>query len=311
MSQILYPVIVVALGYLLARFGNGVDERPFAAACAYIFIPALLFRQAFGQHPEGELFFPISVFYVCHTAILFLAALAIRFWLPSFRELFSTVLLNLFVTSLLGLRILQNESAVSIQSSQAMNVTVFNHSIIFSTLCAVLAKTGVRFPKRAFSFLATPLFYAIFAGAALAFLRISLPTYLLYPVDKITLAAIPLSLLLAGVYIGRTRPSELAAALKEYAPALTAVLLLRLVVSPAAAWVVLSAMEIPEAAVTRSLVLAAGLPAGVFACALALIFSGKREAEFTLLCVILTSAASVATIPAIKLIFDWFPTDSL
>ncbi len=285
--QNLLPVMLLAgLGLLVRRLLH-VDPKPLSQVVFYVFSPALVFNLLIR--------IPFTLADMLHMAsfvVVLLAVLAGLAWI-----LARVLKLNRTMTSALILCVtFMNAGNLGLPITQLAfgQITLAWASVFFSTTAllsnsagAWIASVGRDSPLRALAGLAkVPAVYAIPLALVLNSAGTSLPPVVAVPAELLAAAAIPSMLLLLGMQLsGNGRPLRLGW--------LSLIAGLRLIVSPALAWVLAGALRLPPAAFQAG-VLEAAMPSAVLNSILATQFD--VEPEFVSSAILLTTVLSPLTL---------------
>lgn len=305
----LSPVLQIALpliGFVLARLLSRLDDRSLAAACLFVFLPAVIFRLSMGLAPLEHQFSFILFFMLFHTAVLFASALLLLNAFGAEPPLKHACLAAILIVSLTGLRRLQPLWPELSDGVQAVNTLIVFHLMIAATLGVFLCAGGDRWMKRFTTVLSTPYLYLFAIGIVLAGMKIELPYPWLESVDVLFSMAAPMALLIAGLMFGRHFHFLQIDQYLSMLPALGFCIIFRLIVSPLLALLIVLMMGIDDIHLKRALVLASAAPVGVFAAILAAFFMKPNEKRFSIVCVILCLAASYASTPLVEWAIDYY-----
>jgi predicted permease len=285
--QNLLPVMLLAgLGLLVRRLLH-VDPKPLSQVVFYVFAPALVFNLLI-RIP----FTLADMLRMASFVVVLLAILAGVAWI-----LARVLKLNRTMTSALILCVtFMNAGNLGLPITQLAfgQITLAWASVFFSTTAllsnsagAWIASVGRDSPLRALAGLAkVPAVYAIPLALVLHSAGTSLPPVVAVPVELLAAAAIPSMLLLLGMQLsGNGRPLRLGW--------LSLIAGLRLIVSPALAWVLAGAFRLPPAAFQAG-VLEAAMPSAVLNSILATQFD--VEPEFVSSAILLTTVLSPLTL---------------
>ncbi len=302
--KMIFPIAVIAIGLILVRCIERFDERSVAAVCLFIFIPALIFRQALGQSPETSQFSFVFFFVLFHTAILYLLAGKFLQYLELSPHIQCLYLINILIVGNAGLRQIPSWTGNPVEAAQSANTLFFYQLAILALLGIYLSGGYSRLSKNVSLILKTPLLYALLAGLILATAKTELPYNILGSIDFFHNAAVPLTLLLLGVIFGKyfyfTQLSEYSVLI----PGLAACLAFRLVVSPVLAMAVTLLMGMDNVTLQRVLIVESGAPTGIFAAVLISFYGKQNETRFTVICILLTLLFSYLTHPIIHILLN-------
>lgn len=230
--DIILPVFLIVLsGFLLERFGQ-LDFRTLTNTGLYLLAPSLVFSALMKREVPLDLAQNLFLFMLAYTAILTALAIGLGRALRMDRDArtalsLSTVFMNVGNFGLPLAYFAFGEPGLDVS---VLTFVIFN--LPLSTLAIVFAQ-GVGAPlwPAIRNTLTIPIFHAVFLAFALKGLGLGLPLFLLRPFDLMGQAAIPLMLIMLGMQLART---ELVAT-----PGfLTLAGTIRLLIAPAAAWLI-------------------------------------------------------------------------
>lgn len=288
---------VVLLGFILVRTVSKVDDRSLAAACLFIFTPVYFFQQALGQEVVSPRFSLLLFFFLFHTLGLLSVAYGVFKILNIGQQNRRLLLLNTLVAGFFWLQILQPFMGLPAQSGGILNALKFYNLILLSGVGIYLIGDQERFVSNLLRVFKTPLLYAGMLGLLFAGLKFPLPYAALDVFHKIQVACLPLGLLAVGVLLGRYVFFWEAAAYAGMFPSVLLCGVLRLVVSPLLAWMILRLMGIVDAGLQRALILMAGCPTGIMAGVLVSCYGRPNDKRFTVFCILISTLISLATLP--------------
>ena len=279
----LLPVMMLAgLGLILQRLLR-IDPRPLSQVVFYAFSPALVFNLLIKVPFEAGEMLRMAAF-----VVLVLAVLAGISWC-----LARALRLSRTMTSALMLCVMfMNAGNLGLPITQLAfgEETLAWATVFFSTMALAANSAGAWIAglgrtnagRSLLGLVRVPAVYAIPLALVLRAEGVSLPPLLALPVGLLAAATIPSMLLLLGMQLGRngrpTRPLLLG---------MTA--FLRLVVSPALAWVFAGLFRLPPAAAQAG-ILEAAMPSAVLASILASQYD--VEPEFVSGAILLTTVLS-------------------
>jgi len=307
-SKILLPVTIFLIGAILGRKIERLDDRSVSAMGLFAFLPFYFFRQAMSQTPAAHEFALILFFIFFHTLILFGAAYKIFQLLevnPRNRRL---LMINTLLISIFGMRFIQPLLGDPAEALQTVNIQIFYHALIFSTLGIFQMSNEVWAQDRFWSIFKNPLIYVLGLGLAVALFRPTVPYPVLEVMDAMHAVVYPLCLLVGGILFGKhVYFSEIGEYL-AFLPGLAACVFFRLIFSPLLAMGIVPLMYMNNAALERSLVLGSGMPTGLLACLLVSYYGKSHEKRFTIFCVVTTTLLHFLTLPLLEYLTDiWFP----
>lgn len=303
----LYPLLVVVVGFALARSIERLDERSLAAACLFAFMPVFVFSQSHEQPFRDSNFVFILFFMLFHTAALFLIVSQILYWFKMPARNRHLYLLNILLVSIFSLQGVQPSIGAPAQAVQAVSILLFFHLVLLTLVGIYLSADHPLVMQNLLSVAKSPLLYALILGLAFAPYEMS-SFEILTVIDSLVDTALHLSLLITGLVLGRYVFFLQAG---EYTVLLGGVgfcVLFRLIVSPALAVAITWLMGIDDIALQRAMILASGAPSGVLAVVLMSFYGRSNEKRFTVLNILISTLLSFLTLPLlVKLVDKWFP----
>jgi len=289
LQNVLWPIFaIIAIGYGMGKVG--LPSRPVARLTFWALTPALIFtslyRSAVRPAVFGRVFLFVLLFSLAMWGIAWLLGRALKLDHRST----AGIALTLIFTNCgnYGLPFLL--FSLGQEAFDLGIVYLVNQMILLSTLGILIASWGERFSPRSFlEVLKTPLLYTVAGGLALHESGFSLPEWLLRPLSMLSEATIPVLLLLLGLQLSQVKPGGV---LKEVGLASA----LRLALAPLLSWPLLALLGM-EGLLQTVMVLEASTPAAVNALLLALQYD--RDPELVSSIVLLTTVASVGTLPGL------------
>lgn len=228
--EIILPVfLIVFSGYLLERFGQ-LDFRTLTNTSLYLLSPSLVFSALMKREVPLDLALNLFFFMLVYTALMTALAAALGRSLKLDRDArtalsLSTVFMNVGNFGLPLVYFAFGDAGLDVS---ILTFVVFN--LPLSTLAIVMAQgSGAPLLPAIRNTLRIPIFHAVLLALALKGLDLTLPVFLLRPVDLMGQAAIPLMLIMLGMQLARTH-------LVATPGFLTLAGVLRLLVAPAVAW---------------------------------------------------------------------------
>lgn len=304
----LFPIAFVAIGIILGRNVQRLDDRSFSAVCLFAIAPFWFFRHSLSQLPFTNEFIFILFFVVFHTGALFLIAYKVFQYLDVSPRIHRLFLMNTVIVSTVALRQIQNLLGDPGTATQTINTIIFYHMLVFATLCIYLCEDERSSNEGIGRLLKTPLIYALAGGLILAIFKIEIPFKLMESIDPLYNVANILALLVVGILIGKY---VFLVQISEYGvllPGLIAVIFFRLVLSPALAILIAPLVTLENVDMQRALILASGAPAGLWAGVLVSYFGKQNEKRFVALCIVLSSLLHLLALPILKILVNrWFP----
>jgi predicted permease len=289
--NVVLPVFLVAGAAALVQTRLRLDTQTLSRAAFYLFAPSLVFDSLVSSDVSGAEFGQIAAVLLLTTLILWgLGQIAARFLGlrgPTQAAFLAAILLmnagnyglpvNLFALGEPGL------------SRASLYFTV--SALLSSSLGVYLTARGQASARLALRRVAgVPLVYAAALGLILNLSHASIPEPLLKAVHLLGQASVPTMLMVLGVKLAETFQSKRHTL---HLPALAVVIVTRLVVAPALAWVCAAGLGLND--LTRQVVtLESAMPTAVLTTILATEF--ESDPPFAAICVLITTLASLPTV---------------
>lgn len=306
--QTLLPVIIAVIGVFIGRMIPRIDDRSISAVCLFAFVPALLLLQALSQNPFEHEFVFTMFFFFFHTGALFLLAHRAFLFIdpsPRIRHLF---LINTMISNMLAYNWILPQLGEKILGLQIVKMLMFYDLVVLSTLGLYLSSGSPSIRVNLFHVFQSPFVYILFIGLWIAALPYDVPYQVLTIIDALDPTSVDLALIVIGVIFGKYIFLIEFNHYRVLLPGLLACLLFRLIVSPAIAMILVYLMKFGNTSLERALILGSGAPTGIFAVVLVSYYGKLNEKRFSVLCLLITSAAFFATFPILKILVNkWFP----
>ncbi len=304
--KILFPLLIVFLGFALARLIDRLDDRTLAIVCVFAFAPAFLFRQGLGQ-PVSEHEFTMLFFYMLfHSGLLYILVSQLLYWLNTPTRTRHLYLLNILLVNMFTLRGVQPFIGEPSQAVQSTQILIFYHLILFSVFGVYLCVEKERIGQDVLKIFLTPLPYALLLGVVLSSNEVTLPFEIMTVIESLLNTTMNLALLIVGIIVGRYVFMMRA---QEYLMLLGGIvfcLICRLLLSPALAIGITYLMGFDDTAMQRSAILAAGAPTGTLGAVLICFYGSNKEKRFTALCIVVSSLISFITLPLLLMLLNLF-----
>ena len=292
LTALLSIFAIFGAGYLLGRIRK-TDSRAMTDMAIYLFTPCLIFdKVATSQMPAVQTG-KILLFSFILTALIYLVSIItarlLKFdRLDKYALLLGTVSMNAIFLGLPFIEFTLGEEALSYAV-----VFVMGMNIVQATFLVYFAAAGKLSAKDAFtSVFKIPMIYAFVGGLAVSHLGVAVPDAVMLPVSLLGRAAIPVALVILGVQLTKV---HIGGAWKN----LSAITIIRLIVSPLMAYGLCRLMGMEEAVVIV-MVLEAAMPSAVNAGLLAAEFGTKPE--FVAGAILVTTLLSAVTLSGIFLL---------
>ncbi len=304
-STIMYAFAVVFIGFLVGRYTQKIEEHSLAIVCLMVFVPAFLFRQTLAQNLTANVFTMVLFFLVFHTGFLVLISRGIFaiFHIP--KSIGKMYLINILIVNLLGLRHLQPQLGPPDQSVEVINVFIFFHLVILSTLGIFLASQKERLSESFLHILKTPLIYVLFLGLLFAGMNYTPRFEVLESVDKLLNALFPVALLIIGIVWGKHIYLVQIQEYLVFLPGLILCLIISMIISPLAAIAITYLMGLDNITIQRAFILSSGMPTGILAAVLVSYHRKSNERCFTVLCIFFTTLLSFILLPLLQTYVNW------
>jgi predicted permease len=299
MEKIVYQLVIIALGFYLARTVNRLDDRSLSAVCLFIFLSFTLFLQALGQNLRDAQFTFLFFFYVFHTAILYFPISGILKAIGFSTQTRHLFLLCMILSGQSYLRYLTPQIGAPAEALQTVNLLIFYQLALAAIFGIYLCLRKEKILLNFIELLKIPLLYAAAAGLLLAGFSDSLTYDFLNAINSLHNVSDPLILLIFGVIIGKY---IFFFETKEYTgmfPGVFLCVFFKLIISPALALLIVELMGIDQLDLQRGLILSAGVPTGVIAAVLVSFYGQPQDRRFVVLCVLFTVLLSFATMPGL------------
>lgn len=287
------PILALAAAGLLLQRTLHLDPRPLSQVVFYAFAPALVFQLLLETSIKAG-----DILRMMGLAAAVMGGIGLLSWVITRITRMPPALASAFVlTSTFmnagnyGLSL--NQLAFG-EAALAWAVLFFTTSaMVTNSMGVYLASVGNATPRAAiFGLLRVPSLYAIPLALILRGLSVTLPPALGHPVALLAGAAIPSMLLLLGMHIGQ-------AGLPRQRGALAGSAFLRLVASPALAWLLLPLFHLPTPG-QQAAVLEAAMPTAVLTSVIASQF--RVEPEFVAGTVLVSTLLSPLTVTPLILL---------
>lgn len=262
--NITLPVFVLIGVGILAERAYKVDVDSLVKLNFNVFMPALVLLKALDANLAPEIFGGVAVFNLLHTGLILALAWAL-FSLPSFRGHRPELTLASLLPNVGNYGIPLAMLAFGAAGANVMAIVVLVQVFLTITLGLWIIDSGRTHWRDALTgLLKTPILWASLAAVLMMAFKLELPSPIRQPVEYLANGLVPLALVTLGAQLSRSRSG------KQIRP-LALVTVLRLLVAPALAWIMLLGWE----AATRAgslptlglagpvLIIAAGMPVAV------------------------------------------------
>ena len=283
----IFPIIAVAgAGFLLQR-RTSLDPRPISVAIFHILIPALIFDLVLTTEiPRDDI---IRMVVLASAVIFFMLLLswALTKLLRLPRAMASAFILSASFINSGNYGLSLNHFALGESGLLLASIYFITSALWINSAGVYIASAGRKNPLNALKNLTrVPAVYAIVLSLLFRALNINLPQAMFRPIELLSAASIPMMLLILGMQISKAgAPKRLGL--------LSIVVALRLVLSPLAAWFMVSVLNMPV--IGRQVgILESAMPTAVLAFILALQYD--TEPEFVTGAVLVSTLLSPITL---------------
>lgn len=303
---ILQPLCILLAGVILARAVPRLDIRSVAAPCMFILFPAYFYIQAAGQNLNvlNPVFTFLLFFYLFHTVILYWITKGL-FILSKFTpSLHHLNLLFVLIPSVQGLRVIQNSVSLQADSNLLISMISFYETVIAASIGVYLIHAHQGLTTGLRRIVMNPLIYAVLLGIGFAVAKYQPPYELTGTVDRLYAATMPVAVILTGMAFGKSIYLIDKNSFLPYLPGALLCAVFRLMVSPLLAWAVTYWMGMDNTAVIRGVILASGLPTGIFAMVITGVYGKQEQQGYAAFVIVITSLFSFITIPLLIMLID-------
>jgi malate permease and related proteins len=203
--EVILPVfIIIFSGYLLEKVAK-LDFRTMTCASLYLFSPALVFSALMKRDIPFELVGDLFLFMLLYTGAMLIISAAAGHLLKMGKETRGALHLTTVVMNVgnFGLPLAYFAFGDAGLEISVLTFVLFN--IPLSTLAIVLAQGGgVRLGAAVVNMLKIPIVHGVLLAFVFKGLDLSLPDFVLRPIDLVGQAAIPLMLVMLGMQLART-----------------------------------------------------------------------------------------------------------
>jgi len=289
----LIPILLVAAAGFLAQRHFGLDPRPLSIIIFNVLTPALVFDLLLSSSIPVD-----GALRIAGIATLVIFALVLLSWSMSRllkldpRMTAALILSASFINSgNYGLSL--NQIALGQPGLAWASIFFIISAVWTNSLGVFIARSGAGSLKSALvGLLRVPAIYAALGAFLIRLLQVSLPGFLLQPVELLSKATVPLMLLVLGMQIGR-------AGVPRRWDILGVAAGLQLIVAPAIAWFLARSIGLTTLP-SQVAVLEAAMPTAVLAMILAIEFDAEPEVVTS--AVVITTLLSPLTITPILIL---------
>ncbi len=289
--NVVLPIFLVAGLAALAQTRLRLNVAILSKAVFYLFGPALVFDSLTNSDVGGLILLQIAAVVVALTAILW-AIGSVAAWLLRLAGPTRAAFLNAILLANAGNYGLSVNLFAFGPAGLARAVLYFTvHGMLSSGLGVYLSARGGTTAGVALKRVASvPLVYGALAGLVVNLAGVSVPEPLAKAISLLGQASIPVMLVVMGITLAQTFRQG---AQTECLPALATTTAIRLILSPALAWLLAGLVGL--SGLTRDVVvLESAMPSAVMTVILATEFGA--DAPFAALCVLGTTLASLVTV---------------
>ena len=204
--NIILPVFLIILsGFILEKFAR-LDFRTLTCCSLYLFSPCLVFATLMKRPVEFALARDLFLFMILYTAILLTVTVAVGRLLKMEKDAQGALCLTTVMMNVGNFGLPLSFFAFGQDGLDVSVLTFILFNIPLSTLAIVIAQ-GARVPlHQALANTAKiPIFHAVILAFLLKAMSVTVPDFLLNPIDLLGQAAVPLMLSLLGMQLARTR----------------------------------------------------------------------------------------------------------
>jgi predicted permease len=256
LGSVILPIfLLIGLGALVERAFR-LDQDTLSKLNFYVFVPALSFIILLDANLSAAQMGSVGLFSLAHAAALFALAWGVG-WLPALRQHRTPIALGAILYNIGNYGIPLTVLAFGKTQVGIVAIVIVVQNLLTFTLGVWLMEHRVRGTARAalLGMLKLPILYAIALALLLRAFHVTLPAPVRAPLDYLADGLIPLALLTLGAQLARTR-------LGNDATALAAITVLRLLVSPLLAFLLVRLFGI-SGVPAQVLIVAAGFPVAV------------------------------------------------
>ena len=291
-------LIIAALGFLLGKLLE-LDPRPVGRIIFYILSPALVFQSISTSQITGAELVQIILGVVLFVAFMTGIAYLLLAWLGVERLERSSVMLAVITANNgnFGLPVIELAFGPEVFARAVVvfvTITISNYSTgVF------IASSGRKTAREALSnILRVPSVYAAAIGLTINFTGTTLPPFLAGPIERVSLAAVPMMLILLGLQLSNM--SSIAA------PRLVSIgVMLRLLLSPLAALGIATIIGLNQPAMI-AFIMQTSMPVAVMTIILATEYNLNRSLSLSL--VLASTAVSPITLSVLILVLTRLPS---
>jgi len=283
----IFPIIAVSgVGFLLQKRTN-LDPRPISVAIFHILVPALVFDLVLTTEIPKYDIVRMAILTSAVIAFMLFLSLAISKLLRLPQALTSAFILSVSFINSGNYGLSLNHFALGEAGLLWASIFFITSALWTNSAGVYIASAGRMEPLQALKNLAkVPAVYAVFLSLLLRALDINLPQAVSRPIELLAAAMIPMMLLVMGMQISKAgAPKRLGL--------LSIVIVLRLVLSPLAAWFVAGTLNMPM--IGRQVgILESAMPTAVLVSILAIQYD--TEPEFVTGAVLVSTLLSPITL---------------
>jgi len=228
--NIILPVFLIILsGFVLEKLTR-LDFRTLTNCSLYLFSPCLVFATLMKRPVEFALARDLFLLMLLYTAILLAVAVAVGRLLKMEKDTQGALSLTTVMMNVGNFGLPLSFFAFGQEGLDVSILTFILFNIPLSTLAIVIAQgAGVPLRQALSNTARIPIFHAVILAFLLKAASVTVPDFLLNPIDLLGQAAVPLMLTLLGMQLARTQ-------LLVQPGFLTLATSIRLVLAPLVAW---------------------------------------------------------------------------
>ncbi len=290
--NVIVPILIpIVIGALLHKKFN-FELKSFSKLILFYYVPALAFVKIYQARLSPLLIGAVFSFLVLQMLVLTGIGYCVSKMFGYSKQLLASFINSICLSNngnigipINGMAFDQDPFAMAIQ----VMVVIFELFVTFSFGILNASKASADLKQSLLQFAKLPVLYAIIAGLTFNFFHITVPEPLLKPIDSISSGMLSFALVSIGAQIasskltGNTGPVLLSS-------------LIRLVISPVCAWVLIDLMNL-QGITAQALFIASSIPTSRNSAALALEYG--NEPDFAGQAVLLSTLLGSITLPIV------------
>lgn len=299
--DVILPVfIIMGIGFILQKKFS-LDVQTLARINIYFLIPGFIFMKLYETEIVFAIFGQVILFLIIYVALLYIVAAVVGKWLGfglgeriTFQN--SVIFYNSgnYAVPVNDLVFRGDPFAMSIQ----VIVFVFQNIFIFSYGIFSLQAIDTPKLKAALAYFKMPVMYAMLAGVITNVFQLTVPSFIIVPINYIAEAMIALALLTLGAQVAQLK-------LMQGLKAVYLSMLLRLIIGPVIALGIMFAFGF-DGVLAQALLIASAMPTAINSAVIAQEY--KNNPQFAAQIVLFSTLASAFTVTLViyvgKLLFS-------